>query len=45
MDILEELKNNGFRITPARKGVFKELLPLPRTVEEIYSSLKKKYQN
>src|SRR3989344_854045 len=42
MDILEELKNNGFRITPARKGVFKELLPLPRTVEEIYSSLKEK---
>lgn len=45
MNVLDELKNKGHRLTKPRKELLKVLRGYPLTVQEIFSSLQKKKIN
>lgn len=45
MNVLDELKKNGYRLTKPRRELLKVLKEYPLTVQEIYSSLQKRKIN
>ncbi len=45
MQILDQLKQQGYRLTKPREEVLKTLSGYPRTVQEIYEVLRKKHQS
>jgi Fe2+ or Zn2+ uptake regulation protein len=42
MNVLDVLKNHGYRLTKARRELLKVVKGYPMTVQEIYSTLRKK---
>ena len=45
MDIFNKLRSKGYRITSQREKILKVIYEHPLTVDEIYTSLKKKHIN